>query len=289
MQNENGRAWLMVLSAVLLLAVVGVIPLLAVFNYSFFDIFTLADRFWIGLEWYAELAGGPDLYQALARSLAFMAIVLLVQFPLGIGIAMLLPRGTALTSFFLMVLAVPLVVPWNMIPIIWLNLINTEVGLLGQLLSALGVTLDYKFNAVHTWIFLVLVDTWHWVGLVAILAYSGLSSVPQSYLQAAAIDGASGWQVFRHIQLPKMRTVLMMALLLRIMDSLMIYTEAFAINAGGPDNASSFLSLELGEEIAAFNYGPAAARSVVYFLMVLLVAYLFQLSLKKNRTDEGEV
>lgn len=289
MQNENGRAWLMVLPAVLLLAVVGVIPLLAVFNYSFFDIFTLADRFWIGLEWYAELAGGPDLYQALARSLAFMAIVLLVQFPLGIGIAMLLPRGTALTSFFLMVLAVPLVVPWNMIPIIWLNLINTEVGLLGQLLSALGVTLDYKFNAVHTWIFLVLVDTWHWVGLVAILAYSGLSSVPQSYLQAAAIDGASGWQVFRHIQLPKMRTVLMMALLLRIMDSLMIYTEAFAINAGGPDNASSFLSLELGEEIAAFNYGPAAARSVVYFLMVLLVAYLFQLSLKKNRTDEGEV
>ena len=289
MQNENGRAWLMVLPAVLLLAVVGVIPLLAVFNYSFFDIFTLADRFWIGLEWYAELAGGPDLYQALARSLAFMAIVLLVQFPLGIGIAMLLPRGTALTSFFLMVLAVPLVVPWNMIPIIWLNLINTEVGLLGQLLSALGVTLDYKFNAVHTWIFLVLVDTWHWVGLVAILAYSGLSSVPQSYLQAAAIDGASGWQVFRHIQLPKMRTVLMMALLLRIMDSLMIYTEAFAINAGGPDNASSFLSLELGEEIAAFNYGPAAARSVVYFLLVLLVAYLFQLSLKKNRTDEGEV
>ena len=282
MKHENGLAWLMVLPALTLLCIVGVIPLLAVINYSFFDIFTLQDRFWIGLEWYQDLVGTPELYRALGRSVLFTCIILLVQFPLGIGIALLLPRGTYISSFFLMVLAVPLVVPWNMIPIIWLSLINPDYGLVGQALEALGWNFDYKFNAVHTWIFIVVMDTWHWVGLVAILSYSGLSSIPQAYLQAAAIDCASRWQLFRYIQLPKIKAVLMMGLLLRVMDSLMIYTEAFTINAGGPERATSFLSLELGEEIAAFNYGPAAARSALYFLLVLIVAWVFQLSLRRQ-------
>lgn len=282
MQHQHNGAWLMVLPAVLLLAVLGVVPLIAVLNYSFFDIFTLQSRFWVGTEWYAELLGSRDFYASLARSILFTSLVVAIQFPLGIGIALLLPKGSATSSVFLMILAVPLVVPWNMIPMIWLNFINPDFGLLGQALTWLDWSFDYKFNAIHTWIFILVVDTWHWVGLVAILAYSGLSSIPDAYFQAAAIDGASRWQTFRYIQMPKIITVMMMALLLRVMDSLMIYTEAFEINAGGPNDATSFLSLELGEQIKAFDYGPAAARSVVYFLIVLLVAWTFQLSLRRS-------
>lgn len=282
MQHQHNGAWLMVLPAVFLLAVLGVVPLIAVLNYSFFDIFTLQSRFWVGTEWYAELVGTRDFYASLARSILFTSLVVAIQFPLGIGIALLLPKGSATSSVFLMILAVPLVVPWNMIPMIWLNFINPDFGLLGQALTWLDWSFDYKFNAIHTWIFILVVDTWHWVGLVAILAYSGLSSIPDAYFQAAAIDGASRWQTFRYIQMPKIITVMMMALLLRVMDSLMIYTEAFEINAGGPNDATSFLSLELGEQIKAFDYGPAAARSVVYFLIVLLVAWTFQLSLRRT-------
>ena len=73
-----------------------------------------------------------------------------------------------------------------------------------------------------------------------------------------------------------------MALLLRVIDSLMIYVEAFGINAGGPMGATAFLSLELGEEINAFNYGPAAARSVLYFLLVLSVAWLFRVAMQRE-------
>ncbi len=287
MKNDNSMAWMLVLPALILLCIVGVVPLLAVFNYSFFDIFTLQDRFWVGLEWYGDLVGTPELYHALGRSVLFTCVILAVQFPLGIAIALLLPQQTYTSSFFLIVLAVPLVVPWNMIPIIWLNLINPDYGLIGYGIKAIGWDFDYKFNALHTWILIVLMDTWHWVGLVAILAYSGLSSIPQAYLQAAAIDSASKWQVFRFIQLPKIKGVLMMGLLLRVMDSLMIYTEAFTINAGGPEGATSFLSLELGEEIGGFDYGPAAARSVLYFLLVLVVAWIFQLSLRRQNEKEA--
>jgi len=279
MKQRDNSAWILVLPAVLILAFVGIIPLIAVFNYAFFDIFTLKDRYWVGLEWFAELVQNSELYASLGRSLLFSALVVLVQFPLGIGVALLLPSGTRLTSLFLMILAVPLVIPWNMIPIIWLNLLHPEHGPITQAFMAFGTTFDYKFNPVHTWALILIVDTWHWIGLVAILAYSGLSSIPNDYYLAAQIDGASRWQTFWRIELPKMSGVLAMALLLRVMDSLMIYTEAFAINAGGPNDATAFLSLRLGEEINAFNYGPAAARSVLYFLIVLTLAWAFRYSL----------
>lgn len=284
MKQQSNAAWWLALPAIALLGLVGFVPLVAVINYSFFDIFTLDSRFWVGAEWYAALVGTPDLYAALGRSLLFTTLVLLIQFPLGIAIALLIPQNTIAKGAVLMILALPLVVPWNMIPAIWLGFINTDYGFLGQMFEAIGWDFDYKFTAIHTWMLILAMDTWHWVGLVAILAHSGLSTVPQTYYLAAKIDGAGRWAVFRHIQLPKLHGVLTMALILRVMDSMMIYTEAFGINAGGPDDATSFLSLELGEDIAAFNYGPAAARSVVYLLIVMVVAWALQiLSRRQSR------
>jgi glycerol transport system permease protein len=169
--------------------------------------------------------------------------------------------------------ALPLVVPWNMIPMFWLGLIDTRTGLLGPSLAALGF--DWKFTGWQTWALILTVDTWHWLGLVVVLAYAGLSAIPPAYLQAAAIDGASRWAVFRFIQLPRIAGALAIVFLLRFVDSFMIYTEAFAINAGGPNDATRFLSLELGEEIKGFSYGQAASRATLYFLIVLAVVWAF--------------
>lgn len=263
------------LPAVGVLLFVGIVPLVTVFNYSFFDIFSLRQLNWVGVQWYRDILSTERFYDALARSVVFSAIVLCVQIPLGVGIALILPRSGWRQSAALMLLAAPLVVPSNMIPIMWLNLIS-PAGLAGRAFAWLGIAFDYKFNALHTWLVLVVMDTWHWLGLVVVLAYSGLSSIPPAFYQAAAIDGASRFQIFRHIELPKIGGVLSMALLLRFVDSFMIYTEAFRINAGGPNGATTFLSLDLGEDIQGFNYGMAAARSMIYFLMILIVAWSFK-------------
>ena len=82
-------------------------------------------------------------------------------------------------------------------------------------------------------------DVWHWTSLVVLLAYAGLISIPDAYYQAAKIDGASRWAVFRYIQLPKMKRVLTIAILLRFMDSFMIYTEPSVLTGGGPGNATT--------------------------------------------------
>jgi glycerol transport system permease protein len=288
MKPHDNRAWLLLAPAAAILGFVGIVPLMTVFNYSFLDLFSINDPFWVGTEWYGDIVSSPRFYASLGRSLLFSALVLLVQMPLGVGIALLLARTGPWRIAVLMLLAVPLVVPWNMIPIIWLGLINPHTGLVGQALAALGIGFDYKFNPLHTWTLLVVMDTWHWLGLVVVLAYAGLSGIPHAYYQAAAIDGASRLQVLRYIQLPKMGGVLSMALLLRFMDSFMIYIEAFRINAGGPQGATTFLSLDLGEEINAYNYGPAAARSMVYFLTVLTVAWAFRTLMDARRRQEQQ-
>jgi glycerol transport system permease protein len=276
----DNRAWLLLLPALSVLAVVGGLPLLAVLNYGLHDIFTLSDVHWVGLQWFRDILGSGRFWASLGRSLLFSALALGVQVPLGIAVAMLLLAQGRGAVWGLVLCALPLVVPWNMIPMLWLGMIRPDSGLLGGLVSAVGF--DYKFNPVHTWLLILLVDSWHWLGLVAILAYAGLAAVPQPYRQAAAIDGASRWAVFRHIELPRITGALAIVLLLRVVDSLMIYTEAFTINAGGPGDATRFLSLELGEEIKGFSYGQAAARASLYFLIVLAIVWAFVVATRRS-------
>jgi glycerol transport system permease protein len=227
----------------------------------------------VGFQWYADILQSERFLATFGRSLLFSTLAIGIQVPLGIGVALLLLTYGKRAVWGLMLVALPLVVPWNMIPMFWLGLIQPETGLLGPSLASIGF--DWKFTGWHTWVLILVVDTWHWLGLVVVLAYAGLAAIPPAYGQAAAIDGASRWAVFRYIELPKLAGALAIVFLLRFVDSFMIYTEAFAINAGGPNDATRFLSLELGEEIKGFSYGQAAARATLYFLIVLAVVWAF--------------
>ncbi len=275
MKPHNNRAWVLLLPAAAVMGFVGILPLITVLNYSFHDIFSLDQAYWVGLDWYDQIISSTRFHASLLRSLLFSAIVLGVQLPLGIAVALLLVRAGRAGLYMLLLIAVPLVVPWNMIPMMWLSLIDAETGLAGRALVWLGIAFDYKFTAAHTWILLIIMDTWHWLGLVVILAYASLSAIPQPCYQAAAIDGASRLAVFRHIEASRISGAMSIVILLRLIDSLMIYTEAFGINAGGPSGATTFLSLDVGEDIKGFSCGSAAARSMMYFLIVITVVWAF--------------
>lgn len=283
MKPHDNRAWFLLIPSGMVMLLVGVVPLISVFNYSFHDIFTLQDLHWVGVDWYRDVIRSDRFLGSLGRSLLFSGVVLSIQIPLGIAIALWLTGAPRLQAPVLMGLALPLVVPLNLVPIMWLNLIG-KTGLAGQGLAGLGIPFDPRFNALHTWIVIVLMDTWHWLGLVVILSFAGLSSIPPDYYRAAAIDGASRLAVFRFIQLPKLSGVLSIAVLLRFVDSFMIYTEAFRINAGGPQRATTFLTLDLGEEINSFTYGAAAARSMIYFLLVITAAWAFRTVMERRQS-----
>ena len=112
--------------------------------------------------------------------------------------------------------------------------------------------------------------------MVALLCYAGLKAIPDAFYQAARIDGASRLAVFRRIEFPKLRKVLVIAVLLRFVESFMIYTEPFVVTGGGPGEATSFLSLDLVKlALGQVDLGNAAAYSLVYNLITLTVCWVF--------------
>ena len=289
MKKYDNSALLLMLPSLAIMAVVGIVPLLAAFNYSFFDLFTIREAYWVGDQWYHQIITSSRFYASIGRSLLFSALVLTIQVSLGIALARMVVRMGPSRIFVLMLVAIPLVVPWNMIAMMWHSLIDLRTGFIGRYFTFFGIVFDYKFNPIHTWILLIIMDTWHWLGLVTILAYAGFTGIPEAYYRAAAIDGASDFAVFRYIEFPKIVNALSIAILLRFVDSFMINTEAFSINAGGPHNATTFLSLDLSEDIKGFNYGPAAARSMLSFLIVITVAWLFRIWVDRRSNIDVDV
>jgi glycerol transport system permease protein len=272
----NNKAWFMVLPVLLLVAFSAIIPLMTVVNYSVQDTFGNNEFFWAGTSWYEEVLASDRFWEAMGRNLIFSAIILAIQIPLGIFIALNMPRSGWGVPVCLVLMALPLLIPWNVVGTIWQVFGRIDIGLLGYTLSGLGFDYNYVNDPFDAWVTVILMDVWHWTSLVVLLCYAGLVSIPDAYYQAAKIDGASRWAIFRYIQLPKMNRVLLIAVLLRFMDSFMIYTEPFVVTGGGPGNTTTFLSIDLVKlAIGEFNLGEAAAMSIVYFLIVLLLSWVF--------------
>ncbi len=280
-KTVNQKAWLLVLPVFAVVAFSAVLPLMTVVNYSFQDTFGNNQFFWNGLGWFQELLDpstqfGERFFDSLWRNLLFSAIILAIEVPLGIAVALSMPREGRSVAFCLVLMALPLLIPWNVVGTIWQVFARTDIGLLGATLNSLGIDYNYAGSALAAWVTIVTMDVWHWTSLVALLCYAGLKSIPDAYYQAARIDGASQWAIFRTIQLPKMRRVLLIAVLLRFMDSFMIYTEPFVLTGGGPGNATTFLSIDLVKlALGQFDLGRAAAMSLVYNLIILSVCWVF--------------
>lgn len=272
----NNKAWFMVLPVLVLVAFSAVIPLMTVVNYSVQDTFGNNEFFWAGTDWYVDVLTSDRFWDALSRNLIFSAIILAIEIPLGIIIALNMPKKGLGVPVCLVLMALPLLIPWNVVGTIWQVFGRVDIGLLGHTLEMLGVNYNYVQNPIDAWVTLIVMDVWHWTSLVVLLCYAGLVSIPDAYYQAAKIDGASRWSVFRYIQLPKMKRVLLIAFLLRFMDSFMIYTEPFVVTGGGPGNSTTFLSIDLVKmAIGQFDLGPAAALSIIYFLIILLLSWIF--------------
>ncbi len=285
---QNNRAWLGVLPVLLIVAFSAVIPLMTVVNYSVQDIFDVNTRLFVGFDWYRETLRDPRFLDALLRQLGFSALVLAIELPLGILVARAIPREGRWVGLILVLLAIPLLIPWNVVGTIWQLFARPDIGLFGQLVNGLGIEFNYTAEPLHAWVTLIMMDVWHWTSLVALLAFSGLTAIPAACYQAAVMDGAGSWQVFRHVELPRLTAVLVIAVLLRLMDSFMIYTEPFVLTGGGPGNSTTFLSQYLTSmAVGQFDLGPAAAFSVLYFLAVLLLCWLFYTSVIASDGERG--
>jgi len=286
-KTENQKAWLFVLPVVLLVAFNAIIPLMTVVNYSVQETFGDNTFFWSGVMWFEQVLRSERFHDALGRQLFFTFMILVIEVPLGVAIALAMPRKGPWVSVCLVLMALPLLIPWNVVGAMWNIFALPDIGLLGRMLNGMGFDYNFTRQPFSAWFTLILMDVWHWTSLVVLLTYAGLVSIPDAYYQAAKIDGARSWAILRYIQLPKLKRVLTIAILLRFMDSFNIYTEPFVLTGGGPGNATTLLSIDLVKiALGQFDLGPAAAMSLVYFLIILLLSWIFYTLMMRNEAQQ---
>ncbi len=279
----NQKAWFFVIPVLVLVAFNAIVPLMTVVNYSVQETFGNNQFFWSGLTWFQEILRSERFHASLQRQLIFTGSILAIEVPLGVMIALAMPRKGFWVSVCLVLMAMPLLIPWNVVGAMWNIFALPNIGLMGKMLNDWGFDYNYTRQVGDAWFTLILMDVWHWTSLVVLLAYAGLVSIPDAYYQAAKIDGASRWAVFRYIQLPKMKRVLTIAILLRFMDSFNIYTEPVVLTGGGPGNSTTLLSIDLVKiALGQFDLGPAAAMSLIYFLIILLLSWIFYTVMTRN-------
>lgn len=274
MKQAKQNSLFFILPALLVVGISSILPLVAIVNFSVQDVFYGNDFIWVGPKWFIQVLNSKDFYDALLRTFAFSAIIMFIEIPLGVLVALSLPRKGKTVPFYIIAIAIPLMIPWVVVGLIWLLIIHPQWGSLGALLSLVDLRIDMN-NMFCAWAVIIFVDVWHWTSLVILLCYSGLLAIPDMYYQAAYIDGAKRWSIFRYIEFPKIKRVLMIAILLRFLDSFMTYAEPFIITRGGPGKSTVFLSHNLMRTATQqFDLGHSAAISLIYLLIIVLFAWI---------------
>ena len=285
-QNYARRYWLFILPAGIVVAAVIVFPWVFTLFMSLQDYRVGSAMSFAGLNNYTRMLGDDRFLWSILRTLYFTVLAVICPTVIGVAAAICFNkrfpmRGVARTIFILPMMATPVAVA-----LVWTMMFHPQLGVLNYLLTSMGLPPS-------TWIYdsstviptLVMVETWQWTPLIMLIVLGGLASLPQDPYEAAELDGASGWQCFRHITLPLVWPFIMVALVLRAVDALKAFDTIFVITGGGPGTSSETLNLYLYQQ--AFSYydiGYASAIVVVFFVLVMLVTLLLMATRRKAGT-----
>jgi glycerol transport system permease protein len=269
------RPWLFLLPALLLVSLSAFIPLITVINYSQLTILPGTDPYFAGLENFVAILEDEAFQGALGRQILFSFLVLITEIPLGLGLAICMPKEGPWVGVCLVLLGIPLLIPWNVVGIIWRVFTRSDIGVLPAFFDWFGYSYSISSSTFDAWWTVLVMDIWHWTPLVVLICYAGIQAIPKEYYMAAKIDRASPWKTFRYVTLPNLRGVLIIAVLLRLMDSFKIYAEPFVLTGGGPGSSTTFLSTYTSRmAIGGFEMGRGAATSLIYFFIVILFSFV---------------
>jgi multiple sugar transport system permease protein len=283
-RNYVRRYWMFAVPAAFIVAAVIVFPWLFTVFMSVHDWKVSGNVYFVGLTNYMHLLRDDRFLWAVVRTLYFTTAAVVLPVLIGLWAAVCFARkfrlrGAARTAFILPMMATPVA-----IALVWTMMFHPQLGVLNYLLTSVGLppsTWVYSSSTVIPT--LVMVETWQWTPLVMLIVLGGLSSLPAEPYEAAVIDGASGWQMFRFITLPLVWPFIVVAAVMRVIDALKAFDTIFVITNGGPGTSSETINMMLYQ--TAFGYydlGYASAMVVVFFVLIMLVSMV----LLKTRQQE---
>lgn len=236
---------------------------------------TIGQAQWVGLRNYAFLAKDPSFRESLWVTLRFAAVVVSLEMVLGVGLALLLDRNIRGLTLLRTLFILPMMIAPIVVGLMWRYLYHPTVGPFNRGLKALGLQpVPWLSDADWALVSIIIADIWQWTPFIFILALAALQSLPKSTLEAARIDGASGWQQIVHIKLPLMLPVLIVTGLLRLIDAFKVLEVVLVLTNGGPGLSTEILSLRIARTASEFRELGVAAAMSNYLLILLMVLTL---------------
>lgn len=277
MTKERALPYLLVAPAVAVLAALSVYPLVYAVRVSLQT--GAGERSRWSLENFARLGTDRFFLDALGHTLVYALAALTLEFLLGLALAVLLNRELRGRAWFRAGLLVPMMLPPVVAGVVWRLMLNPNFGAVNGTLKALGFgtdSLTWTASPRLALASVVAVDVWQWTPFVFLVLLAGLQAIPEEPYEAAALDGASEWQTFRHVTLPLLKPAILIALLLRTMDLLRVFDQIFILTEGGPGFATETVSLYIYRAAFRFgDFGYAAAMSFVLLLVTNAVSLLY--------------
>ena len=276
-----------------LFAIFGLFPLLFTFYVALFDWNPIGEHTYIGLDNFSRLFEDPRFWGAMRNTFSIWVLSTVPQLLLALGIAHLLNnvrlRGA---TFFRMAVLVPYITSVAATAIVFAQMFDRDYGLLNWILGLFGVApIEFTASVWGSHVLIAVMVAWRWTGYNTLLYLASLQAVPRELYEAASVDGASGWQQFRHISIPALRPIIVFTVVTSTIGGLQIFTEPLLVSPGaltcGAARQCQTLTLFLYEQgFGQFHFGYGAAIGVALFVLVVIVAtinYLLATRLRWER------
>ncbi len=270
--------WWLLLPSLIMLAANSIFPLLYAVGVSTkaYQMLIPGPRRFVGLANYIQALQDPLVWHSLAVTLYFVGGVLVLQFPAGLGLALLLHRLPRRQELVATLLLIPTILSASVVGFQWVQLYNYEFGPLNYLLALLHLGQPTWTADPHLALpALIFVDFWEWTPFMTLLLFAGLRSLPPQIVDAARVDGSTPWQVVWRVFLPLLRPIIGIALILRIIMAFKLFDIVYVLTAGGPGIATESLAFYTYiQGFRYFNMGYASALSILQLILITILAKL---------------
>jgi multiple sugar transport system permease protein len=277
LERQNRTFWMFVLPAVAITLVCLVLPVGRGVQISLTNLdFLKNSNEFVGLANYGRALSDPDFYRALGRNIVYVVTVVAFNFLIGFGMALVCYRRFAGER----VVRTVLIFPMLLIPVaaatLWRFMYNYDMGVINKTLTSLGIgRVNWLGNPDLVLFSIIITDIWAWTPWMFLILLAGLEGIPLEPIEAARIDGASGWKLVRYVILPLMGPVTRVAVSLKAIETFRTFDYVWVMSRGGPGSYSEIMSTFVYKQAYKNQaYGYSGAISFVVLILMVAVSFM---------------
>lgn len=291
MNKKKLYPWYFLLIPIAIYCIFSVIPGVMGIGYSFTDWSAYSDEIhFVGFDNFAKVfSGNSDYLKYIGNTLLFTVVTVAAKTILGLILALVLVKNIKAKNFHRGIMYLPSVLPILVTGLTFTAILNPKTGFLNSFLKFIGLgglqQMWLTDPKIAFWSVMG-VDIWRGAGYIMTLIIVGILAIPQTYYEAAAVDGANWWQQFRSVTLPMLRQTLAVCIVLNVIYGLKVFDMVYALTNGGPGNSTEVLYTAVYKMMSKGLYAEATAISSVLFIFMLIVGFFMVKILTRNEVVE---